>query len=37
MWFDSEDVQALIGELMASNLQKFINDVQIDGRSIRLK
>jgi hypothetical protein len=37
LWFESEDAQALIGELLESNFKKFINDVQINGGTIRLK
>lgn len=37
IWFESEDAQALIGELLESNFKKFVNDVRIDGKTIRLK
>lgn len=36
-WFEPEDAQALTTELLESNFQKFVNDVRIDGRAIRLK
>lgn len=36
-WFDQEDAQTLFSELLESNFQKFMNDVRIDGRAIRLK
>jgi hypothetical protein len=36
-WFDREDAQALLNELLESNLQKFVSDVRIDGRAIRLR
>ncbi len=36
-WFDPEDAQALMTDLLESNFQEFMNDVRIDGRSIRLK
>ena len=36
-WFDPEDAQALTTDLLESNFKKFMNDVRIDGRSIRLK
>lgn len=36
-WFEPEDAQALTTELFESNFQKFVNDVRIDGRTIRLK
>lgn len=37
IWFEPEDAQTLIGELLESNFQKFVNDVRIDGQAIRLK
>jgi hypothetical protein len=37
IWFESEETRALIGELLESNFKKFINDVQINGGTIRLK
>jgi hypothetical protein len=36
-WFEPEDAQALTTELLESNFQKFVNDVRVDGRNIRLK
>jgi 3-keto-L-gulonate-6-phosphate decarboxylase len=36
-WFEPEDAQALTTELLESNFQKFVNDVRVDGRTIRLK
>jgi hypothetical protein len=36
-WFEPQDAQALTTELFESNFQKFVNDVRIDGRTIRLK
>ena len=36
-WFEPEDAQALTTELLESNFRKFVNDVRIDGRTIRLK
>lgn len=36
-WFEPKDAQALTTELLESNLQKFVNDVRIDRRTIRLK
>lgn len=36
-WFKPEDAQALTTELLESNFQKFVNDVRVDGRTIRLK
>ncbi len=37
IWFEPEDAQALTTELLESNFQKFVNDVRIDGKTIRLK
>jgi hypothetical protein len=36
-WFDPEDAQALMTDVLESNFKKFKNDVRIDGQSIRLK
>lgn len=36
-WFDSEDAQHLTDELFEKNFQKFVGDLRIEGRSIRLK
>jgi hypothetical protein len=36
-WFNQEDAQTLLNELLESNFQKFLSDVRIDGRAIRLK
>ena len=36
-WFNQEDAQALFNELLESNFQKFVSDVRIDGRAIRLR
>lgn len=36
-WFEPKDAQTLISELLESNFQKFVNDVRVDGRTIRLK
>lgn len=36
-WFNQEDAQTLLNELLESNLQKFVSDVHIDGRAIRLR
>ena len=37
MWFEPEDAQTLINELLESNFKKFVNDVRIDGKTIHLK
>lgn len=36
-WFEPEDAQALTTELLESNFRKFVTDVRIDGRTLRLK
>lgn len=36
-WFDPEDAQSLMTEVLEKNFQKFTNDVRLDGRVIRLK
>jgi hypothetical protein len=36
-WFDAEDAQSLTTELLETNFQKFLSDLKVDGRSVRLK
>lgn len=36
-WFDQSDAQHLTTELLESNFQKFVKDLRIEGKSIRLK
>jgi len=36
-WFDADDAQVLMTDLWESNFRKFMNDVRIDGRAIRLR
>lgn len=36
-WFDPEDAQALLTDVLESNFRKLLNDVRVDGRAIRLK
>jgi hypothetical protein len=36
-WFESEDAQALVTELFEKNYQKFLGDIRVDGRTIRLR
>ncbi|MEQ1793029.1 MAG: hypothetical protein ABL970_02465 [Nitrospira sp.] len=36
-WFDPEDAQHLTTDLFESNLRKFLADLKIEGRTIRLK
>jgi hypothetical protein len=36
-WFDSEDAQFLTTELLEKNFQKFLGDLKVDGRALRLK
>ncbi len=36
-WFNQEDARTLLNELLERNLQKFVSDVRIDERTIRLR
>jgi hypothetical protein len=36
-WFTADDAQSLFTDLLESNFQKFMSDVRIEGRAIRLK
>ncbi len=35
-WFHPDDAQRLLSELLESNFQKFMNDVRLDGTTMRL-
>lgn len=35
-WFDEEDAQALITDLFETNFKKFLGDLKIEGRTMRL-
>jgi hypothetical protein len=36
-WFDAEDAQVLMTDLWESNFRKFMSDVRVDGKAIRLR
>ena len=36
-WFNTEDAQTLVTDLLESNFRKLINDIRVDGTAIRLK
>ncbi len=36
-WFDPEDAQQLVNEVVDKNIEKFIADTKVDGRAVRLK
>lgn len=36
-WFGQEDAQSLLNDLLESNFRKFVSDVRIDGKAVRLK
>lgn len=36
-WFEPEDAQALTTELFEKNFQKFLGDIRVDGRAVRLR
>ena len=36
-WFEPEDAQALTTELFEKNFQKFLGDIRVEGRTIRLR
>ena len=37
VWFDSEDAQQLLNEVIEKSIAKFIADTKVDGRAIRLR
>lgn len=36
-WFDPEDAQQLVNEVLEKNIEKFIADTRVDGRAVRLR
>ncbi len=36
-WFEPDDAQALTTELFEKNFQKFLGDIRVEGRIIRLR
>lgn len=36
-WFDPEDVEQLVNEVLEKNIEKFIADTKIDGKAVRLR
>lgn len=36
-WFEPEDAQSLTTELLEKNFQKFVADIKVEGRTLRLK
>ncbi|MGH3054536.1 MAG: hypothetical protein ACRDL7_06115, partial [Gaiellaceae bacterium] len=36
-WFEPEDAQGLTTELFEKNFQKFLGDIRVEGRTIKLK
>lgn len=36
-WFAPEDAQSLVTDLLESNFKKFVSDVRLDGKAVRLK
>ncbi len=36
-WFDPEDAEQLVNEVVEKNIEKFIADTKVDGRAVRLK
>jgi hypothetical protein len=36
-WFEPEDAQQLVNEVLEKNIEKFIADTKVDGRAVRLK
>ena len=36
-WFDPEDAQQLVNEVLEKNIEKFIADTRVDGRTVRLR
>jgi hypothetical protein len=36
-WFDAEDAQKLVNEVLEKNVEKFIADTKVDGKTVKLK
>ena len=36
-WFDPEDAQQLVNEVLDKNIEKFIADTKVDGKTVKLK
>jgi hypothetical protein len=36
-WFDPEDAQQLINEVLERNIEKFIADTKVEGRAVKLR
>jgi hypothetical protein len=36
-WFDPEDAQQLLNEVLGKNIEKFIADTKVDGRAVKLR
>jgi hypothetical protein len=36
-WFEPEDAQQLVNEVLEKNIEKFMADTKVDGRAVRLK
>ncbi len=36
-WFDPEDAQQLVNELVDKNIEKFLADTKVEGRAVRLR
>lgn len=36
-WFDAEDAQHLVNEVLEKNIEKFIADTRVDGKTVKLK
>jgi hypothetical protein len=36
-WFEPEDAQQLVNEVLEKNIEKFIADTKLDGRAVRLR
>ena len=36
-WFEPEDAQQLINEVLEKNVEKFVADTKLEGRAIRLR
>ncbi|HSC57502.1 MAG TPA: hypothetical protein VLC51_09875 [Nitrospira sp.] len=36
-WFDPEDAQQLINEVLEKNIEKFVADTRVEGKTVRLR
>jgi hypothetical protein len=36
-WFDPDDAQQLVNEVLERNIEKFLTDTKVEGKTVKLK